>query len=174
VIMTPGLRKFALTAHVISSVGFPGAVGCFLSLAVVGLASRDAQIVRAAYVAMASITWFVILPLSFIAPLTGIVSSLGTSWGLFRHYWVVVKLLMTVPSTVILMVHMQPISRMAEAAAKTTVSAADFGAQIQLTVASGAAVLVLIVATALSVYKPRGVTPYGWRKQQEQRTLVVP
>ena len=172
-IMTPSLRKFALPAHIISSVGFPGAVACFLSLAIAGLVSRDAQIVGAAYVAMASITWFVILPLSFIAPLTGIVSSLGTSWGLFRHYWVLVKLLMTIPSTAILMVHMQPIRRMADVAAKATVSAADFGAQIQLTVASGAAVLVLIVATALSVYKPRGVIQYGWRKQQEQRTSVV-
>jgi hypothetical protein len=172
--MTPGLRKFALTAHVISSVGFPGAVGCFLSLAIAGLVSRDAQMVRAAYMAMASITWFVIVPLSFVTLLTGIVSSLGTSWGLFRHYWVLVKLLMTIPSTAILIVHTLPIGRMADVAAKRTVSAADFGAQIQLLVASAAAVLVLIVATALSVYKPRGATPYGWRKQQEQRTLVVP
>ena len=27
--------------------------------------------------------------------------------------------------------------------------------------------VVLIVLTALSVYKPRGMTRYGWRKQQE-------
>jgi len=25
---------------------------------------------------------------------------------------------------------------------------------------------VLLVATALSVYKPKGMTPYGWRKQR--------
>ncbi len=35
-----------------------------------------------------------------------------------------------------------------------------------------AALLLLLVATTLSVYKPRGVTPYGWRKQQEQRKAL--
>jgi hypothetical protein len=123
---------------------------------------------------MAPITWFVILPLSFVAPLTGIVSSLGTSWGLFRHYWVLVKFLMTIPSTAILLVHMRPIDLMADVAAARALTAADLGAQIQLVMASGLAVIVLVVATALSVYKPRGVTPYGWRKQQDQRTLVLP
>ncbi len=32
-IMTPGIRKFALTAHVTSSVGVVGAVAGFLALA---------------------------------------------------------------------------------------------------------------------------------------------
>ena len=34
--------------------------------------------------------------------------------------------------------------------------------------AAGAALLALIVATALSVYKPRGLTGYGWRKLHAQ------
>jgi hypothetical protein len=34
--------------------------------------------------------------------------------------------------------------------------------------------LVLLVATVLAVYKPRGMTRYGWRKQHEQRTVLVP
>jgi hypothetical protein len=29
--------------------------------------------------------------------------------------------------------------------------------------------VVLLLVTILSVYKPRGVTPYGWRQQQERR-----
>jgi hypothetical protein len=49
--LTPGLRKFALTAHVVSSVGWLGAVVAFLALAVVGLASEDAELVRAVYLA---------------------------------------------------------------------------------------------------------------------------
>jgi hypothetical protein len=32
------------------------------------------------------------------------------------------------------------------------------------------ALLVLLVAAVLAVYKPRGVTPYGRRKQHEERT----
>jgi hypothetical protein len=50
--MRPRLRKFALTAHVTSSVGWLGAVAGFLALAVAGLTSQDAQMVRAAYLAM--------------------------------------------------------------------------------------------------------------------------
>lgn len=34
---------------------------------------------------------------------------------------------------------------------------------------AGAAVLVLLMATILAIYKPRGLTRYGWRRQQELR-----
>ena len=118
--MTPGVRKFALTTHVTSSVGWLGAVGAFLALAVAGLVSQDAQIVRAAYLAMHLTTWFVIVPLCLAALLTGIVQSVGTPWGLFRHYWVATKLLLTVLATIILLVHTQPIDRVAAVAAQTT------------------------------------------------------
>lgn len=83
--MTPALRKFGLTAHVSSSVGWFGAVAGFLALAVSGLTSRDAQVVRAVYLAMNLIGWSVIVPLSLASLLTGVVQSLGTPWGLFRH-----------------------------------------------------------------------------------------
>jgi primosomal replication protein N len=71
--MTPRLRKFALTAHVISSVGWLGAVVVFFALAVVGLTSQDAQTVRGAYLAMGSTTWLVLVPLAFASLLTGVV-----------------------------------------------------------------------------------------------------
>lgn len=85
--MTPQLRKLALTAHVTSSVGWLGAVAGFLALALTGLTSEDNQMARAAYLAMELYCWFVIVPLSLTSPLTGVVQSLGTTWGLFRHYW---------------------------------------------------------------------------------------
>jgi hypothetical protein len=158
------LRKLVLTAHVTSSIGWLGAVASFLALAVAGLTSQDAQIVRAAYLAMELTAWFVIVPLSFASPLTGIVQSLGTTWGLFRHYWVLIKFLITVPCTIILLVHMQPIGHTARVAAETTLSGADLnGLRIRLVAEAGAALLVLLVATTLSVYKPHGVTPYGAR-----------
>ena len=40
--LPPGVRKFTLTAHVTTSVGWLGAVVVFLALAVVGLTSQDA------------------------------------------------------------------------------------------------------------------------------------
>ena len=105
--MTPRLRKFALTAHVTSSVGWLGAVAVFLALAVAGLTSQDAQTVRAAYLAMELTGWFVLVPLSLASLLTGLVQSLGTAWGLFRHYWVLFKLLINVVATIVLLLYMQ-------------------------------------------------------------------
>jgi hypothetical protein len=169
--MKPGLRKFVRTAHVTFTVGWLGAVAGFLTLAIAGLTSDDPQLVRAAYLAMELIARFVIVPLS-LAPLllTGPILSLGTPWGLFRHYWIVVKLVINILSTIILLVHMQPISHLARVAAAGTLSITDRSLQIQMVVASGAGLLALLVATGLAVYKPRGMTLYGWRKQYEERT----
>jgi uncharacterized membrane protein len=173
--MSPGLRKLALTAHVVSSVAWIGAVTSFLVLAVAGLTSREAATVRAAYITMELIAWLVIVPLSLASPLTGLIQALGTPWGLFRHYWVLVKALMTIPSTIFLLLHMRPIGRLANKAAEQTLSFADFeGLRIQLAADSSAALLVLLVTTTLAIYKPRGLTRYGARKQQEQRALSPP
>jgi len=170
-IMRPGVRKFVRTAHIIFTVGWLGAVAGFLVLAIAGLTSQDTQMVRSVYPAMELIARFVIVPLSF-APLllTGPLLSLGTPWGLFRHYWIIVKLVITVLSIIVMQLHMQPISHLAHVAANGTLSGADYSLQIQMVVASGAALLALLAATGLSVYKPRGMTLYGWRKQYEEHT----
>ena len=163
--MTAYFRKFALLLHIISSVGWIGAIAGFLALAVTGLSGRDAQMVRAVYMAMVPITWIIIVPLAFASLLTGLLLSLGTKWGLFRHYWVLVKLLINLLSIIILLLHTQIIRQVADAAAKTAFSGADLrGSRIQLVVAATAALLALVTATVLSVYKPRGMTPYGWNK----------
>jgi hypothetical protein len=167
--LTPGQRRLALTAHVVTSVGWLGAVAVFLALAIAGFVGHDPQMVRADYRVMESVTWFVILPLCLGSVLTGFVSSLGTPVGLIRYYWVVIKLLMTIPSTIVLFVHLRPIGRVSQVAAERALSSADLGLQIQMLAAAGAAMLVLLAATAVSVHKPRGLTRYGWRKQQEQR-----
>jgi hypothetical protein len=173
--MTPGLRKFALTTHVTSSVGWLGAVAAFLALAIAGVGSEDAQIVRSAYLAMHLTTWFVIVPLCLAALLTGIVQSLGTTWGLFRHYWIVTKLLFTVLATLILLVHTQPIDRVAAVASQTTLASGDLRQlRIQLVGDACAALFVLLMTTALSVYKPWGMTPYGLRRQNEETSAWRP
>jgi len=170
--MTPGARRFGLTAHVTASLGWLGAVASFLALAVAGLTSRDAQMVRAAYLAMDLCTWYVIVPLCVASLVTGVVQSLGTSWGLFRHYWVVMKLVLTLLSTAALLLHTQPISYMAAAAAATSLAPADLGKlRLQLVADASAALFVLLVATALGVYKPRGVTSYGRRSEPRRPSM---
>ncbi len=168
--MKPRLRKLALTAHITASVGWIGADAAFLALAIAGLTSQNVQTVRGAYLAMQLIAWFVIVPLSFAALMTGLVQALGTSWGLFRHYWILTKFFIAIFATVVLLIHTQPIALVASAAEKTTLAAADLhGARVQLVVAAATGIFVLLVALTLAVYKPRGLTRYGWRKQQELR-----
>lgn len=167
-IMKPRLRKFALTAHVASSVGTLGAVAGFLALAIAGLVSQDGQIVRAAYLTMELIAWFVILPLVLTSLLTGLIQSLGTVWGLFRHYWVLAKLLLIVFVTVVLLLQLEPIGYLARLAAETTLSSADFRElRWSPAIHAGSGLLLLLVPVVLSIYKPRGMTRYGWRKQHE-------
>jgi len=174
--MTPRLRKFALTAHVVSSVGWLGAVVGVLALAVAGLTSQDAQTVRASYLAMELTGWFVLVPFGVASLLTGLVQSLGTKWGLLRHYWVLAKLLINVFATIVLLLYMQTLSSLAEVAARTTFASEDLhGLRSPSPVLHAtAALLLLLVAMVLAVYKPRGLTPYGQRKQREQRALSQP
>ena len=168
-VMGPSVRKFALTTHITSSVGWLGSVAAFLALAIAGLTSDDAQMVRAAYLAMHLITWFVIVPLSFASLLTGLAESLGTTWGVLRHYWVVAKLLLTTIATILLLVHTQPIGRVAAVATASALSGGDLRqVRLQLVGDAAAALFVLLMTTALSVYKPWGMTPYGIRKQSQE------
>ncbi len=85
--MRPGVRKFALTAHVTSSVGWLGAVAGSMAIAVAAVTSGDPQIVRGAYLTLELTGWYVLVPFAFASLLTGLVQALGTTWGLFRHYW---------------------------------------------------------------------------------------
>lgn len=172
--MTPGLRKFALTAHITFSVGWIGAVIAYLVLDITVATSHDAQVLRASYPAMALITRYAIVPLALASLLTGIIISLGTKWGLFRHYWVLISLVLTIVAIIVLLFETQQIILMADIAANLTTSGDAPRALLNTLVHSIGGTVVLLLITALNVYKPRGLTPYGWRKQHEQRTMRQP
>jgi hypothetical protein len=167
--LSPAFRKFTLTAHVTSSVGWLGAVAAFFALSILGLSHGDPAKERAAYLAMGAVGWLVIVPLSLASFISGVVQAVGTPWGLFRHYWVVIKLVITVLATLVLLLHMQPTTYLAGMAAHGLPLESANPIRVQLIVNAGAAIFVLLVAVALSVHKPRGLTAYGWRKQQEGR-----
>jgi hypothetical protein len=173
--MTPWLRKLALTAHVTFSIGWIGAVIGFLALAIAGLISPTEQMVRSAYMSMDLIGWLVIVPLCLASLLTGLIQGLLTPWGLLRHWWVLMKLSVTVPLTILLMLHMQPTRSLAGVAAETAVSGAQLHAmQVQLAIDSVAALLALLAIVTLAIYKPRGLTRYGARKLAEKGTSDGP
>jgi len=163
--MPSRLRKAVLTAHVTTSVGWLGAVVAYLALDVAAVTSRDVQLVRAAYLAMELTVSHVIVPLALASVLIGVVNALVTPWGLFRHYWVLVKLLLTLVATTVLVLETHTISYLAQVAG----SGADPRELPGSLGHSIGGLVVLLITAILSVYKPRGMTRYGWRKQQRQR-----
>ena len=170
--LPPGLRKLVLTLHVTSSVGWLGSVAAFLVLAVAGLTSQDAQTVRAAYLAMELVTGFVIVPLCLASLASGLVQSLGTRWGLFRHYWVVAKLLLTVVATVVLVLQIGVIRYLGAAAGERALASADLRElRMSMVLHAGGGLVVLLLTTVLSVFKPQGMTGYG---QRTQRGVLTP
>ena len=127
---------------------------------------------QAAFLMMQWTGWFVLVPLSFASLITGLIQSLGTAWGLFRHYWVIVKLSLTVIATAVLLMYMQTLDRLANVAAKTTFSTPDFGGHhgaASPVVHASVAILLLFACVVLSIYKPWGRTEFGQRKHHGQR-----
>jgi hypothetical protein len=146
-----------LTLHVVSSVGWLGAVTAFFALGVWSQAADEPRAGLAAYVAMDLLARVVIVPACLASLATGVLQSLTTRWGLFRHYWVLFKLALTVAGTGLLLLHLTPIHEAATIAGEAT-PRLDALRPIgrQLVIASGAAVLLLLTTTVLSVYKPAG------------------
>jgi hypothetical protein len=174
--MTPILRKLTITAHVTFSIGWLGAVAAFLALSIAGLFSRDAEVVRGVYLSMDLVSRFVIIPMCFAALLTGLIQALGTPWGLFRYYWIVMKFGLAIFATFALVMHQFGVmsvaaKRVSGAAAETLFSAELGPLKTELVRAPSLAILLLLATTSLGVYKPWGLTRYGRRKQQELRKV---
>jgi hypothetical protein len=164
--MSPVVRKLALVAHVTCSVGWLGAVAAFLMLSIAGVRTDDVEQARSVYVAMKVVAWAAILPASMASLATGLIQSLGTSWGVIRHYWVIAKLLLTVLATALLLLHMQVVDTAADVARTMTSPDMDLGTlRTQLVFDASAALGLLVVTTTLSIFKPRGLTRYGRRSQ---------
>jgi hypothetical protein len=151
--MPLSLRKLVLFVHVVTSVGFAGAVAAFLVLAVAGLNGLPS-----AYLALPLVTWWVIVPCAVAALAVGTVSGLGTPWGLLKHYWVSIKLILTAVALVVLLLKTQTIGALAVMAANGAIGPASSQGQYAMVLHSAGGLAVLLLAAALSTYKPRGLT----------------
>jgi hypothetical protein len=169
--MTPRFQKFALLAHITFSVGWFGVVLPYLALAIAALTSPDEQTTRAACLSMKLIGWYVIVPLSLAALASGLIQSLGTRWGLFRHWWIVAKLVLTIFAVVVLWQHMRDVSRVSLMASGGVWSRANLRPEL---IHSAGGLLVLLAIMALSVIKPWGMTAYGRRQTSPARAVVPP
>jgi len=167
--MPPALRKFALATHLTTSVGWIGAVVGYLVLDVTAATSGDPPVVRSAWIAMGLVALWALVPLAFASLLTGLILALGTKWGLFRHWWVLISFLLTVGATGVLLSEAHVIAASAAMAADPTTSTDQLLALPSTLPHSVGGLAVLLAVQVLNLYKPKGLTPYGWRKLQEER-----
>lgn len=167
---SPVVRRGLLVLHVASSVGWLGAVVVSTMLAVMALVSPDADVVRAVWLVMPAIGWEALLPLSLLSLATGVVQSLGTRWGLFRHYWVLIKLALNLLASIVLLLYLETLDRFAAAARAGAVSTQSGGPVDASPLVHGlGALALLVIALVLSVFKPAGMTPYGVRRARQER-----
>lgn len=170
-VLTSALRKFMLNLHVLSSLGWAGAVAVFVVLDIAALTGQDPQLGRVLWLALQATVWSLLVPLAFASLLTGVVLALGSTWGLFRHYWVLFKLVLTLIATVVLVLYTQTITTVAGMAADPAMSGMDLPSALLHT---GGGLAVLLLITVLAVCKPQGMTRYGQRKRLERRKQPVP
>lgn len=164
-------RRALLTAHIVSSVGWIGAVAAFLALNIVALTTAREDLARSMYGAMNVTGLYVIVPASLLGVATGIVQSMGTQWGLWRHRWVATKLVLGLLATVGLLLHQFTAVQTAAHHAEHGMDAHPFG--VQLAADATLATVLLLFATVLSVFKPWGLTRYGQRMRDETKPATA-
>ncbi|HEX9888276.1 MAG TPA: hypothetical protein VGA69_02270 [Nitriliruptorales bacterium] len=137
----------------------------YLALGLWAVNTTDDQSIRAAWAAMDTIGWYAIVPLASAALGTGLLMALGTRWGLFRHYWVIISLILTLIALVVLLLHMPDVTATADFAANAS---GDQLAALGGDLAHPAIGLaLLLVVQTLNLYKPKGLTHYGRRRQRQ-------
>jgi hypothetical protein len=143
-------HKAALTAHVLSSVGWFGIAVTVAFAAITAGVTDDATLAHALYRTI-EVVPLLSIPLGLVAVATGALLGVGTKWGLVRHWWVVAKVGI---SAAVIVTDAFIVGNAAHDVAAGGAVNGLYGPVI-------AHVVVLAVATVLSVFKPRGRTPFG-------------
>ena len=147
--LTPRWRKVVLTSHVVTAVGLLGVDLVLLTFGIAGMAGYDPGVV---YPAMGFVGLAVFAPLSIVMWLVGVWNAWGTRWGLLRHWWVTVKLVIASALVVLVLVALRP----------NLLAALHEGASLpqrqraSLMAAPIVSSTLLLISTVLSVYKPWG------------------
>lgn len=154
--LRPRARRWVLLAHVVSSVGWLGVELCVLTLGIVSVAGTDPALVRGSRMIAGLLAESYYLPASLLALGTGLWLALGTRWGLVRHHWVLVKLVLTV--ALFVGGNLAVVPRFAEIAEIAAAGGEVGDGGVILITAMTAGLTLLLVSTLLSVLKPWGRT----------------
>ncbi|WP_198655436.1 hypothetical protein [Streptomyces geranii] len=160
------LRKAVLTAHVGISVGWLGLVTGMFAMSVAGATTHNADTQAAMYRTMSMLDEIFLGMTSMFALITGIVVGAGTKWRLLHRRWVAVKFFWTMGVMVLgfSVIHQQILraNELVDAGAPVRGGELD---TVGWTMAGSAllALLSLVFMTAVSTYKPWGLTDRGRR-----------
>ncbi|WP_308272145.1 DUF2269 domain-containing protein [Kitasatospora sp. SUK 42] len=172
--LSPGARKRLVVLHVVVSVSWLALMLCLLTLAVTALTTDDADRLRTAYRAMGMLGDTLVVPLSLLSLLSGVALGLGTSWGLFRYYWVSTKFWLTLgamtASVFALTARLHDAVRVADAHPTGPIPASDLGfVRYNTVIVPAVALSLYLFNVVLSVYKP-----WGRRKAEGGRPGRIP
>ena len=163
-------RQPLLVAHIGLSVGWIGLNTALLTLAVVGLATNDPATLRAIYVSLGWLGLVLIAPFSVGTLITGVLVAIRGRWGVLRHWWVAVKLLIAVGVTIGANLLLD--LRLQSAANRVTTLSGSALTGPSLGVARYVAVVLpiiqmgfLLTALMLAIYRPWGLTCFGARQR---------
>ena len=160
------MYRLLLATHIIVSVGWLGIVVAKLVLGLRAMTSDAPEVSDALYASM-QVVDAAFPPAAVATLLTGVFLSLGTKWGLLRHYWIVTKLGLTVGvivTGIALMDRLVRESISGQAVNDPAILGIVSAPTTLLISLSAAHVLMLGVATVVSVYKPWGKTWFGRQK----------
>jgi hypothetical protein len=159
-------RNALLALHIIVSVALLGDVMGFMAIALRMAASDDPAVVLTSVGILETFSAVFGIPLTLLSLLSGITLGLGTHWGVLRHPWTIIKLLLILSVAVVGTLFIGP----AEVAIR-----AGTGTATPLIWGAGWDILALGTAVVLSVYKPG--RRIAWRRggaATEPRRAVRP
>jgi len=151
------LRKTVLVGHIVASGAWLGMDAVLGILVVTAVVTPDAGITA---VAAASIALFATWPLVIAGALalaTGVVLGLGSKYGLFRYWWVLVKLVLNIVLVSLMIGVLVPdVQALSDSAREALVAGTDASVSAQMLYPPIVSSTALLVAMTLSVFKPWG------------------
>jgi len=148
--LSPKVRRAVLTVHIVTSVGLLGDCATLLAASLYAAGADDPAAATSTYELMSVFSFVFGIPLSFASLISGLVIGFATKWGVLRHWWVTAKLLLIV--SVIL------VGALVIGPSEAIMIDGDGGRETALSIAAGYQIAALLLATSLSVFKPRGRT----------------
>lgn len=128
--LTRRARRFFVLLHVLASVSWIGVDLVIGVLSFTGLSTDDPRTMATAYTALSMFCVPLLLTLGLLALGTGVTLGLGTRYGLVRHWWVAVKLVVTLALSLLVVVALRP--TLAQGAAESTLVDATLAERLDL------------------------------------------